>query len=460
MQSEIGSVSNRKVGVFGLGKTGVQSVKTLLAKGFIVNAWDDSEGKVLEVKKIIKDNNVMFSNVLNEDEIADLEFVIVSPGIPFKYPAPHRIFTYCQKYNIPIKTDIELLFEASPNANFIGVTGTNGKSTTVSLINHVLEVSNRRSVLGGNIGTPALSLPILQDPSENYVLELSSYQLEILNNFQFNIAALLSITPDHLDRYESVDSYTEAKLRIFQNQMPDDFAIISINTENGRNIHYKLNEVCAQKIIPISSEKILDSGVSIIEDKLYDCYFEHETLHIFLPQSLRGQHNAENITVAYVAAKILGITTQEIIQALSTFVGLPHRMELVFQRGQMTFINDSKATNIASASKALDLYQDIYWIAGGIFKEKDVFSLGSHLRNVKRCYLVGMDAEIFIPLLAKHSVPYMRAGSIENALLEIKKETPKGTVLLSPACASFDQWKNFEERGDVFRALVLKHFAS
>ncbi len=449
-----------KVGVFGLGKTGLESIKALLADGAMVHAWDDNKDKIIATKNIVQDKNIIFSDIIDPLDIKKLDFVLVSPGVPREFPEPHKIFTYCQRYNIPIRTDVDLLFEACPNAKYIGVTGTNGKSTTVSLIQHVLVSNGCRSALGGNIGVPVLSSPNLNEPSASYVLELSSYQLELLNNIKFNIAVLLGITPDHLDRYESFNEYKNAKLKIFQNQTISDFAIISTDTDTNKNVYHELKADCLQQLIPISSNTLLNDGISIVSNKLYDNYFDHNTFALSLPHSLVGQHNAENVAVTYATAKILGLNSKEILQTINSFKGLPHRMEVVGQDEYLVFINDSKATNIAATSKALDSYRDIYWIAGGIFKEKDIFDLGNHPQNVKHCYLVGRDAKKFVELLEKFSIPYTISENIENALIQIRGVVHTGTVLLSPACASFDQWKNFEERGNVFKKLVNKYFTS
>ena len=447
-----------KIGVLGLGKTGLESIKALLAADAMVYAWDNDKNKVIAVKKIIQSKHVVFSDVIDPVDVKKTDFVIVSPGVPCNFPEPHKIFKYCKHYNIPIKTDIDLLFEACPQAQYIGVTGTNGKSTTASLIQHILSANNHNSVLGGNIGIPVLSLPHLNEPSTNYVLEVSSYQLELLDNIKFNIAVLLGITPDHLDRYKSFDDYKKTKLKIFQNQTSSDFAIISIDTDTNKDAYYELKTNCLQKLVPISSDAILDSGISIVDGKLYDNYFEYDTLPLSLPQSLVGQHNAENIAATYATTKILKLNTQEILQATNSFKGLSHRMEVVLQNDNLIFINDSKATNIAATSKALDSCQNIHWIAGGIFKEKDIFDLDIHLKNVKHCYLVGRDAQKFIKLLQKHNISYTLSESIKNALMQIKERVHAGTVLLSPACSSFDQWENFEERGNAFKELVNKYF--
>ena len=509
-----------KVGVFGLGKTGLESIKALLAAGAMVYAWDDDKNKIYTAKNTLQDERVIFSDVIDPFDIKKLDFVIVSPGVPHQLPKPHAIFMYCKKYNIPIKTDINLLFEVCPNATYIGVTGTNGKSTTASLIQHVLASNNYISALGGNIGIPVLNMPHLNESSANYVLELSSYQLELLDmskarkvetlsslraynsrrgnpslckafsgsprsllrsrddenselrscddeinkficndlchNVKFNIAILLSITPDHLDRYNSFEEYKSTKIEIFQNQQSTDFGIISIDV--NKDIYHQLQKNSLQKIIPLSTKVILKDGISTIDNKLYDNYFEYGIFTFDLPRSLIGQHNAENILATYATAKILNLNSQKILQAINSFGGLPHRMEIIGQAKNITFINDSKATNIAATSKVLDCYEDIHWIAGGILKEKEISVLGHHLKNVKHCYLIGRDAKKFISLLEKFNVSYTISESIENALIKIKNTVDNGTVLLAPACASFDQWKNFEARGNAFKKLVNKYF--
>jgi UDP-N-acetylmuramoylalanine--D-glutamate ligase len=455
----LSNFSNCKIGIFGLGKTGLDSLNAFSIEETQIIAWDDNKENILRIKKTIdKTKNIYFSSMIDPFDVKKLDFVIVSPGVPNKYPAPHKIFSICERYNIPVITDIDILFKACPVANYVGVTGTNGKSTTASLINHILGMSHYKSALGGNIGKPVLSLPNFDNPTENYVIELSSYQLDLMQEYKFNVATLLSVTPDHLDRYESFDDYKNAKIKIFHNQNKNDFAVISLNNEVNRAIFKELKLSNKQKIIPISSKEIVDNGISVMNNIIYDNYFEHKTFNIIVPNSLIGPHNAENIAVAYAAAKALNVEIKSIINSLNSFIGLPHRMELFFQTGNLTFVNDSKATNIASCKEVLDSFKDIYWIAGGIFKEKSVEELGNHLKEVRHCYLIGKDSYKFIQILKAKKIPYSISNTIENALSEIKDVVKGGTILLSPCCSSFDQWKNFEERGDVFKSLVSEMF--
>lgn len=450
--------NDKKIGIFGLGKTGVACLKSLLNTNAQITAWDDSKQKFLDLKKHIdNDKEIYFSDVIDPIDVKKLDFVIVSPGIPYKYPKPHKIFTICQKHNIPIVTDIDLLFKVCPKANYIGITGTNGKSTTTSLTHHILQSNNHKSALGGNIGIPALNLPNFNNHSQHYVLELSSYQLDLMVNYKFNIAALLSITPDHLDRYVSFEDYKNAKLKIFNNQNHNDFAIISINNHINEDIYNQLIAEKKQAIISISNQKVLKKGISIIKDKLYDNYFENQAFNLDLPSSLIGAHNAENIAIAYAISKTLKVNSNQIIKSLSTFIGLPHRMELFFKTKALSFVNDSKSTNVASTKEALRSFKDIHWIAGGIFKEKNLDELSTHLKEVKHCYLIGRNYEAFIPLLEKNSISYSICNNLENSIQEIKNSVKSGTILLSPCCASFDQWKNFEERGNTFKKLILEY---
>ncbi len=442
-----------------MGKTGLDSLNAFLIEETQIIAWDDNKENILRIKKTIKKTkNIHFSSVIDPFDVKKLDFVIVSPGVPNKYPAPHKIFSICERYNIPVVTDIDILFKACPMANYIGITGTNGKSTAASLINHILGASQYKSALGGNIGKPVLSLPNFDNSTEHYVIELSSYQLDLMQHYKFNVAILLSITPDHLDRYESFNDYKNAKIKIFQNQNKNDFAVISLNNEVNRTIFKELKLINKQKIIPISSKEIVGNGISVMNNIIYDNYFEHKIFNIIVPNSLIGPHNAENMAVAYATAKALNVETKNIVSSLNSFIGLPHRMELFFQIGNLTFVNDSKATNIASCKEAMNSFKDIYWIAGGIFKEKSVEDLDNHLKEVKHCYLIGKDSDKFVQMLKANKIPYSISNTIENALSEIKNTVKNGTILLSPSCASFDQWKNFEERGDRFKSLVSEMF--
>lgn len=451
--------NNNKIGIFGLGKTGINTIKALLRTSAQLFIWDDDVQKVLQTKKIFSNSQIFVFQTIDLASIRILNFVVVSPGIPNKYPAPHKIFSICKQLKIPTLTDIELLFQICSKANFIGVTGTNGKSTTVSLIKVILESNYQISALGGNIGIPALSLPIFNCSNQHYILELSSYQLDIMRYYKFNIAVLLSITPDHLDRYYSFTDYRNQKIKIFYHQNKGDLAVISLNQRVNQDIYKQLIKKNKQTIVPISSTKIIKNGISILEGTLYDNYFEHQAFSIPFSYHLIGMHNNENIAVSYVVAKKLNLSSKKIISALNLYKGLTHRMELFFQTGSLSFINDSKASNTASTKMALHCYKNIHWIVGGIFKEKNTHLLNQALDNVEHCYLIGRDYKKFLDLLNYNKISYSINITIKSALIEIKNKVKYGTILLSPCCASLDQWKNFEERGVAYKNLVFKIFS-
>ena len=450
--------NNSKIGIFGLGKTGVYTIKKLLCTSAQLFVWDDNIHKVIQARKLFSNRQIVFSHTINHDSVRILSFVIISPGIPNKYPVPHKIFSICKHLKIPTLTDVDLLFQFYHKANFIGVTGTNGKSTTVSLIKTILEYNSQISALGGNIGIPVLSLPSFHNSNQHYILELSSYQLDIMRYYKFNVAVLLSITPDHLDRYHSFAEYRDQKIKIFYHQDRNDLAIISLNQSVNEVIYDQLIKDNKQTIVPISNKKIINNGISVLGSKVYDNYFEHQVFNIPFSEHLIGTHNAENIAVSYVVAKRLNFSSKKIINSLGIYKGLNHRMEQFLKINNLSFINDSKASNTYSTRMALDSYKNIHWIVGGIFKEKNTAPLNQVLNNVEHCYLIGRDYRKFLDLLETNKISYSINITIKNALIEIKNKVKYGTVLLSPCCSSFDQWKNFEERGLMYKKLVFKIF--
>ena len=451
--------TGNKIGIFGLGKTGIASINAFLTEDVEVMVWDDNKNTILRIQEIFKKKtNIYFSSIIDSFDVKGLNFVIVSPGIPNQYPVSHPIFTICKKYNIPVFIDIDILFKVCQLSKYIGITGTNGKSTTSSLIHHILQFNNYQSSLVGNIGNPALNIIDTCDVIKNCIVELSSYQLDLIKDCKFNIAALLSIAPDHLDRYKSFEDYKNAKIKIFSNQDKDDFAVISLNHEVNKAVFDTLKLSAKQKFILVSSKKILDKGVSVINDMIYDHYFECKNFKLILPSSLRGKHNGENLAISYVVAKLIGLKSKNIIGALHSFVGLYHRMEIFLQIGDITFVNDSKATNISACKESLDCFKNIYLILGGLLKEENVDDLDGHFSEVNHCYLVGRDSHQFIPLLETNKITYTISKTIENSLIIMKNIVKSGTILLSPCCSSFDQWQSFEERGDAFKKLVSDIF--
>ena len=380
-----------------------------------------------------------------------------------KYPKPHPVVSLALKHNIPITSDIELLFESNRDAFYIGVTGTNGKSTTTALIHHILAASGKKSNLGGNIGTPVLDLP-QSDNDTIYTLELSSYQLDLLQKYTFNIAILLNITHDHISRHGTYQNYINAKKKIFAHQTKKDIAIISVDHKNTNGIYQELLKAKNQNIIPISKSKILETGVSVLGNMLYNKLNNaYSVYELSVPTALLGAHNAENIAAAFAASYSLNIPSEKIIAAIENFKGLPHRMELVLLRKKdnVKFINDSKATNTVSAQCALTTFKKIHWIAGGLSKEEDWDKLLKTVNdNITHTYLVGQDRDKIAKILKNYNVEYTISVTLEKALEDIAKNITKNSViLLSPACASFDQWKSFEYRGNKFRQLVKELYS-
>jgi len=433
---------NRTYYVVGLGRTGIGAVNALLKSGASIFAWDDNAENRSYIAgseaKLIEPSIVQWKNI---------DCVVLSPGIPTIGPKVHEVVRLAKENSVPITSDLDLLYEACPNATYVGITGTNGKSTTTALVGHILKECRKKVCVGGNIGLSVMELEELEEDGF-YVIEASSYQLDITRNVRFNFAALLNITPDHLDRHLNMENYVAAKARIFSNQLVGDAAIISKDYEQTRVLIKKLK-------LPTVVSALTAADVFIEKRIIHDGPAQYDLNDMtYLP----GKHNEENILAAYTICKKTGIKPEEIIAAIKTFKGLAHRIESVLEKDGLKFINDSKATNADAAQKALECFNEIYWIVGGVDKSDGIDSLMPLMHKVKKAYLIGNAQERFADTLDQASCAYKKCGTLEAALLEIKKDTREGVVLLSPACASFDQFKDFEDRGDIFKKLVLKHF--
>jgi UDP-N-acetylmuramoylalanine--D-glutamate ligase len=442
------------VAVLGLGKSGMVAARALKESGAEVWAWDDSAAK----RKEAADEGLNVVD-LRSCDWKELTSLVISPGIPHTFPAPHPVAVKAQAASAEIISDIELLARSQREASYIGVTGTNGKSTTTALIGHILKAAGRRTAVGGNIGTPALSLEAL-DSGGIYVLEMSSYQLEITFSITFDVAVLLNISADHLDRHGGMDGYIAAKRRIFHRQTEPRTAVIGVDDEYSRMIRDDLVRQNDQIIVPISSATALPRGVYAVDGGLYDAMGAKPVRVAELDDlpTLPGAHNWQNAAAAYATARTAGIPTDVIVAALKTYPGLPHRQERVGERDGVLFVNDSKATNADAAEKALGCYDHIYWIAGGRAKEGGIESLTPLFSRIRRAYLIGEAADSFARTL-EGRVPYALTrnleSAVESAYADAVRDGHKGAVvLLSPACASFDQFRDFEARGDMFRELV------
>jgi UDP-N-acetylmuramoylalanine--D-glutamate ligase len=440
------------VAVLGLGKSGLAAARALHASGAEVWAWDDNEDQRAKAREA--EVPLVDLNQVNWQEVTSL---ILSPGIPQSFPQPHPIVAAAKQHNVEIIGDIELLARAQRNAQYLGITGTNGKSTTTALIGHIMNLSARRTEIGGNLGTPVLTL----EPLENdgyYVLEMSSYQLELTLSITFDVAVLLNITPDHLDRHGGFEGYVKAKRLIFHRQTRPRTAVIGVDDATCRGIHADLKAADDQIVVAISGERAVPGGIFVENGVLVDDSEGKRIPCIDLKEvaSLPGAHNGQNAAAAYAACKAVGVDPAVICACLRSFPGLAHRQQIVAVIDGVPYINDSKATNADAAAKALVCYDRILWIAGGRAKEGGLEGLEPYFGRVAHAFLIGEAAQDFAKVL-EGTVPVSLSGTIAQAVTAARdaaSHLPGSVVLLSPACASFDQFPNFEKRGEAFVAAV------
>ncbi len=439
------------VAVLGLGKSGLPTALALAASGAEVWAWDDSEDRRAEARAA----GVNLVD-LHKAELRELTTLVLSPGIPHTHPAPHGVVTRAREAGLEIVCDVDLLFRTQREASYVGITGTNGKSTTTALIGHVLKHARRRAEIGGNIGTAALSLEPLADGG-TYVVEMSSYQLELSPTAVWDVAVLLNISPDHLDRHGGMDGYVAAKRNIFQRQTRPRAAIVGVDDAISAGIHADLVRADDQIVIAISGSKRLERGVYVADGILYDARDGKPARIRDLSDclTLPGAHNHQNAAAAAAVALQIGIAPAAIAEALATYPGLAHRQERIATLDGVLFVNDSKATNADAAARALGCYDKIQWIAGGQAKEGGIESLRAYFPRIAHAWLIGEAADSFARTLDK--VPHTLAGDLPTAVRgAFAAATPGSVVLLSPACASWDQFKSFEHRGETFRGLVAE----
>ena len=440
--------SGKTYGVVGLGKSGRATVASLIASGASIVAWDDGEKSRESAAKEFPGITIAPVAEWNYTALAAL---IMSPGIFLSHPA----VVTAQRHHIEVIGDVELLYRAQPEAMYLCITGTNGKSTTTTLIAHVLKACGKTVEVGGNLGTPALALAPL-DARGIYVLELSSYQLDLVTTTRFQTALLLNISPDHLDHHGSMEHYIDAKRHIFDRMEKSDVAIVGIDDAASQIICRTMLDENVQRVIPISVTQTAGNGVYVKRGILYNKLdgLEADISNI---KSLRGEHNWQNAAAAYVACLVNGCAHDDIIRAMHTYPGLAHRMEWLGSVKGVQYVNDSKATNADAAEKALKTYDDIYWIIGGVAKEGGIEPLARYFPKIRKAYLIGEATECFKKTLEGH-VPNTACGTLEKAfeaatLDAMLEKKPNAVVLLAPACASFDQFPNFEVRGQAFVTL-------
>lgn len=451
---EVGFFRGVPVAVLGLGKSGLAAAGALHKGGAEVWAWDDDENKRAAAQRA----GISIVD-LRACDWSKLSTLVISPGIPHTHPAPHPVALLAKQHGCDLVGDIELLGRSQPFATYVGVTGTNGKSTTTALIGHILETSAWPVQVGGNLGPPALMLAPMGSTG-TYVLEMSSYQLELMRSITFQVAVLLNISADHLDRHGSLDGYIQAKRLIFRNQTRSRTAVVGVDDEASRRTYDELVGAQAQKIIPISASTRTKGGVYVDEGVLCDDLDGREVRVIDLRQirNLPGEHNWQNAAAAYAACRSQGIGAPVISAGIRSFHGLAHRQELVATINGIDYINDSKATNADAAAKALACYDVLYWIAGGRPKEGGIESLSPYFPRIVHAYLIGEAQDAFAQTLDGR-VAYSRCDNLREAVAQAHASAQAdhrtgAVVLLSPACASFDQFANFEERGEVFRTAV------
>jgi len=377
----------QRIGIFGLGKTGRSVFEYFKELADHLVCYDDN---LSSRQSFANDYNLKFIHDLKSKEWHFLDQIIVSPGLRHD----HQIFSLASKYDIPITCDIDIFYEDNKDAIFVAITGTNGKSTTSALIAHILAFNGCDFALGGNIGTPILSLP---GNKKIYVLELSSFQLDLIKIFRANIVVLLNITPDHLDRYGAMENYIESKKKIFTliDHRSLSTAIISIDHNITEDIYGYLKTSSTSSIIPISSQNEATGGVACLPGIIYDDIKKKHIAKYQQNNELRGIHNQENIAASFAACRTLGIDADKIIKAIESFKSLPHRMQYLGNIGNIHFYNDSKATNADSASMPLQALNNIFWLGGGVLKEGGIASLKPYFKNVKKAYFYGSNKQIF-----------------------------------------------------------------
>ena len=451
----VSGFTGRTIGVLGLARSGRAAAAALAAGGAAVLAWDD---KAAVRDAVAGDIPIVAPEDPRWRRIAAL---VLSPGIPHSFPKPHPVVERARADGAEIIGDIELLYRAQPRARFVGITGTNGKSTTTALIGHILREAGVTTEIGGNLGTAALSLAPL-GPDGVYVLEASSYQLELLNTLAFDVAILLNITPDHLDRHGGMDGYIAAKERIFDRQSGAASAIVGIDDPICAALAERLRARGGPLVLPIAVGGPAPGGVYIDGGWLVDAIdaAPRRVLEFAAVERLPGAHNWQNAGAAYAAARRIGVSPEAATAAIRSFPGLAHRQELVDTIEGVRYINDSKATNADASEKALVCYPDIYWIAGGLAKAGGITPLAPYFGRLRHTFLIGNATEEFAATL-DGKAPFTRCGDLATAVTAAASQAradamPGAVVLLSPACASFDQFTDFEARGDRFRELVAQ----
>jgi UDP-N-acetylmuramoylalanine--D-glutamate ligase len=441
----------KRVAVFGLARSGTACIEALVLGGAEVHAWDDS-GPAVEKAKAA---GLPISN-LHALDFTRIDALVLSPGVPLTHPEPHWTVLKARHAGIEIIGDTEIFAREAKaaGAEIVAITGTNGKSTTTALTGHVLREAGLDVDVGGNIGTAVF---LLRPPAKGriYVLELSSFQIDLMPSLKPKVGILTNLSPDHLDRHGSMENYAAVKARMFAKQAKGDTALCGVDDGWSASIADKARKTGAD-VRKVSVVEGLPDGITAFDGILRD---RHKALTIaeidlrHMP-ALKGRHNWQNACMAYGAAAAFGVDVARIKTAMKSFPGLAHRMQQVGVADGIAFVNDSKATNADAAEKALSSFENIYWIAGGIAKAGGIEPLKPLFPHVARIYLIGQAAEQFADTIGE-AMPIENSGTLDKAVAAALRDAkadgrPGAVVLLSPACASFDQYPNFEVRGDAF----------
>ncbi|WP_066705546.1 UDP-N-acetylmuramoyl-L-alanine--D-glutamate ligase [Celeribacter ethanolicus] len=454
----------KKVAVLGLGRSGLATAKALEAGGAEALCWDDS----VEARERAEAEGFVIHDLHKTGAFDGVSCLVVSPGIPHLYPEPNKVIALAWDAGVPVDNDIGLFFRSLGQGDWmehdtpprvIAVTGSNGKSTTSALIHHIFEANGTPCQLAGNIGRGVLDIDEPAD-GEVIVLELSSYQTDLARALTPDVAVFTNLSPDHLDRHGGMGGYFAAKRRLFAEGGPDR-AVIGVDEKEGRYLANQMVEDPEDlRLIRISSgQKLGGPGWNVFARKGFLSEYRKgkQTASIDLRDmdGLPGAHNHQNACAAYAAARALNLAPKGIEAALRSFKGLPHRSQLVRELNGVRYVNDSKATNVDAAAKALQAFPRIRWIAGGLGKEGGIEALQPFLGSVSKAYLIGFSARDFALQIGE--TPYEICETMEVAVAKAASEAEEGeTVLLAPAAASFDQFPNFEKRGDAFAAEVEK----
>ena len=453
----VSSLHDRAVALFGLGGSGLATARALIAGGARVTAWDDSPASV---EKAVAEG--IPTGDLRTLDWSGIAALVLAPGVPLTHPVPHWSVELARQAGVEVIGDIELFCRerrlAVRRPPFAAITGTNGKSTTTALLAHLMKVGGRDAQIGGNFGPAILGLEPPK-PGRVYVIECSSYQIDLAPSLDPAVGILLNLSPDHLDRHGTMEHYAAVKERLVAQVEAGGTAVVGVDDDWSRAIADRL-ESAGKRVVRISVREALADGISLAGTDLIVTEAGRTvfTLPLAGIGSLRGAHNAQNAAAAFAAARALGLAPEVIATGIKSFPGLAHRMEQVRTIGNVLFVNDSKATNADAAERALVSFDDIFWIAGGKPKAGGITPLAPYFPRVRKAYLIGEATEEFAATLGE-AVAFERSGTLDVAVASAARDAAASglahpVVLLSPACASFDQFRNFEVRGDAFRERV------